>query len=377
MTRWLRALVGLAILAAAGGWYATRHDRREVESARRTEGDTLAAALSAWKRATGPAFGAEAEPEVPLRLPDDHGIHARTPADRWQLAMKLTSGERKFLLLVAITRLGSGPEPSQRVSRWAANHYFMSQVMLIDAKSRTCRSHRRYARAALGLAAYSERPPGISVDANSLVWRDADGPAAANFRLTLREPGLVGDIELTPAKRPSLLHGIAPKSGRAQGYIIARNSAQGRLILDGEGLQADGEAWLFHGWGDLPPLGGQVVIRSTTLMLDDGSELSLLRSERRDGTVTRLIGAFRIAADGTASNLDSDAVTMGDARGSTKALPLTLRSNGTVATGHLVPWLRERGKSSCGSDADAAFDVERGGTEQGLSGWGFVQGEGG
>jgi predicted secreted hydrolase len=364
-------------LSAALGWHAARRDGRDLASALRTESDVLAVALSAWKRATGPAFGAEAWLDEPLRFPDDHGIHARTPGDRWQLAMKLTSGERRFLLLVAITRLGSGPEPPQRASRWAANHYFLSQVMLIDAKSQTCQSHRRYARAALGLAAYSERPPGISVDANSLVWRDADGPAAANFRLTLREPGLVGDIELTPAKRPSRLHGIAPKSGRAQGYIIARNSAQGRLILDGEGLQADGEAWLFHGWGDLPPLGGQVVIRSTTLMLDDGSELSLLRSERRDGTVTRLLGAFRIAADGTETTLNPDTVTMGKAEGSPTAVALAVRSNGTVATGHLVPWLRESRRSSCGSDADAAFDVEPGGTEQGLSGWGFAQGEGG
>jgi hypothetical protein len=134
---------------------------------------------------------------------------------------------------------------------------------------------------------------------------------------------------------------------------------------------------MFHGWGDLPPLGGQVVLRSMTLVLDDDSELSLLRSERRDGTVTQLLGAFRIAADGTAMSLDVDAVTMGEAEGAMRSVPLAIRSNGTVTTGHLVPWLRERRGSSCRVGVDAAFDVEPGGTEEGLSGWGFVQGEGG
>lgn len=377
MTRWSRALVGFAALSAALGWYAARRDGRDVASALRTESDVLAAALSAWKRATGPAFGAEAWLEEPLRFPDDHGIHARTPADRWQLAMKLTSGERRFLLLVAITRLGSGPEPPQRASRWAANHYFLSQVILIDAKSRTCRSHRRYGRAALGLAAYSERPPGIRVDANSLVWRDVDGPVAGRFRLTLQEPGLAGEIELTPAKPPTRLRGMAQNSSRGQGYTIARNSARGRLHLAGRELQVDGEAWLFHGWGDLPPLGGQVVVRSTTLMLDDGSELSLLRSERRDGSGSRMLGAFRVGTDGNAMRLDADAVTMGDARGATKAVPLTVGSNGTVERGRLVPWLREWRESHCGLGIDSAFDVEPDGTDSDLRGWGFVQGDSG
>lgn len=377
MTRWSRAVLLLTILSAVAGWYATRHEgRRELESARGTESDILVTALSAWKRATGPAFGVEPWPEVLLRFPDDHGIHASTPADRWQLAMKLTSGERRFLLRASITRLGSGPEPPVRLSRWAASQYFLSQVTLIDAKDQTCRSHRRYGRAALGLAAYSERPPGISLDANSLVWRDTDGPAAGHFRLTLREPGLVAEIELRPARQPTQLHGMARNVGRADGYTT-RNSARGRFSLDGKVLEADGEAWMFHGWGDLPPLGGQVVIRSMTLMLDDGSELSLLQSKRRDGTVTRLLGAVRIAADGTAMSLGADAVTMGDAQGLATAVPLTVRSNGTVASSYLVPWLRKAPDSSCGTSVDAAFDVEPGEAEEGLRGWGFVQGEGG
>jgi len=120
------------------------------------------------------------------------------------------------------------------------------------------------------------------------------------------------DLALTPLKPP-----VAPgeaTEGPARGFAISRLEVTGRV--GPAETEVSGAAWLDRLWGDLPAPGGPLVYDRMIVHLDDGSDLSLLRTRRRDGRGSATIDGVLVDADGEATALGEDtALADGDEPG--------------------------------------------------------------
>ena len=79
---------------------------------------------------------------------------------------------------------------------------------------------------------------------------------------------------------------------------MPRLHAQGVLTTADGAAAISGVAWFEHLWGDLPFPGGPTATDRLVLHVDDGSELSIARTRRRDGTGTPTLDGFVVHPDG-------------------------------------------------------------------------------
>ncbi len=117
-------------------------------------------------------------------------------------------------------------------------------------------------------------------------------------------------VDLTlRAEKPVLAR--APEGAPFAGYALSRLSVDGTVDRGNGEESVTGTAWFDHLWGELPLPGSRPVASDLLqLQLDDGTDLSLIRTRRIDGTGPAALDGFTVAPDGTATALDGDTMKM-------------------------------------------------------------------
>ena len=257
-------------------------------------GDVLAA-LAALPAA---AAGLPSGPFV-LALPADHGAHPAARAESWVVSAHLRDAAGATVAAqAALTRLGViAPDAPEAASPWALRDLWRGHVALSLSGDGADRAEavERIARAAAGVAGHDAAAGEVRLDD----WTLRHEPDGA-LTLTVSAGGVDLAVRLTPEKPALAVGGEGPLRGYAAPRWRATGVAAGRAL---EGL-----AWVEHFWGELPLPGGPVAWDRMTLHLDDGRDLSLTRTRRRDGLGAPSVDAALIGPEGRATPLEDATV---------------------------------------------------------------------
>lgn len=255
-----------------------------------------------------------------LSLPDDHGGHDEARIETWTLAAHLTSEEGDALgLQLSITRLGLIPPHALAEAHPSAlTAAYRAHVILTDVGMDRVFGEERLSR-------------GIGAAGHDLVarevWHDnwlvayGEGKARRSLRLDLTAQDVPIALELIPEKPAEQI----TQDQRLRAFAIPRLSVEGLV----GGRVVRGTAILNRAWGDVPLPGGAVANDVLSIQLDDGSDLFLSRTTRRDGRGEAVV-------DGLASNTDASLTTLGD---KAYALDLSPGNAGDAEAPHEAAWL--------------------------------------
>ena len=223
-----------------------------------------------------------------FHFPEDHNPHPGYRSEWWYLTGNLRSDAgRPFGFQVTFFRFAiKPPAKHQRLSRWAADHFWMAHLAVTDPASGRHLAEQRLAREALGLAGGRSEPFALWVHNWTLTGEGTGFPWRAE--LEGEEVGL--QLSFEPL-RPPLLQGEeglsrkGPEVGNASYYYsITRLRTRGQLRVGEKIFSVSGLAWLDREWGTSalgPDLAGWDWF---ALQLDDGSDLMYYRLRRKDGS---------------------------------------------------------------------------------------------
>ena len=299
MTRrgWGGLGVALAIVAGAALYLVPRAPE-QAQVAPPQGADWLSAvadgAVDGFERLDGPWA---------LDLPADHGAHPEARSEVWQLSAHLRDGDGQpvgvqFLLF----RIGlTGPDAPAPASDWEARDLYRGHVVLVTPAGAATHAQERFGRGMAGLAGHDAQMGELRLDSWALAFPADDG---APWRLTTGAGDLRVDLTLVAEKAPLAVDADAAPF---RGYAFSRMRAEGTLATAAGPVAVSGTAWFEHLWGDLPIPGGTPVTSDRLqVQLDDGSELSVVRSRRRDGSGTPTVEALLIDPEGTARGFGDD-----------------------------------------------------------------------
>jgi predicted secreted hydrolase len=302
-SRWLVPAVALVIAVGAGSYALSRWLHPEPAPSRAGGGADWADLLdevadegfdrptNAWR----------------LGLPGDHGAHPDARTETWNIAVQLRDdlGEQigaQFALL----RVGRvPPDAPGRRSPWELRALYRGHVTLLD-EAHVAAGEERFHRDVPGVAGHDAARREVWLDNWTL--RYGEGDRGDRLRLD----ATVGDVEiglvLTPAKAAVPLN---PDGGGApfRGYSITRLVAEG-VIGASEQRPVSGLAWLDHVWGDVPLPVGPIVLDRLQLQLDDGTDLSVTRTRRRDGGGKPTLAGYAVDPRGRAEALGDASLAM-------------------------------------------------------------------
>jgi predicted secreted hydrolase len=167
-------------------------------------------------------------------------------------------------------------------------------------------SAERFSRGALGSAGHDAAAGEVWLDD----WSLAFDPDAADGALVLAAAVGAEPLRLTlaPVKPP-----VSPAADDApfRGYAMPRLEVRGVLGSGEARRELSGSAWIDRAWGELPiPGAGPVTYDRLLLQLDDGSDLSLVRTRRRDGRGAPTADGALVDAAGAARQLSDPEVEM-------------------------------------------------------------------
>jgi predicted secreted hydrolase len=247
-----------------------------------------------------------------LELPADHGMHSEARMELSQVSAHLADEDGQpvgvqFLLF----RIGlAGPDAPPPTSSWETRELYRGHVVLAEAADTTVVAQERFARGMAGLAGYDASLEELRLDNWSLAFpaREVKGQWILNAGLGDNRV----ELNLTPEKEPLRVDGEAVPF---RGYAFSRLRAEGTVGTQAGQRSVSGTAWFEHLWGELPIPGGTPVASDRLqVQLDDGSELSVVRSRRLDGSGTPTVEALLIDAEGSVVAFDDDAVQLELAR---------------------------------------------------------------
>ncbi|SFU93930.1 lipocalin-like domain-containing protein [Halomonas korlensis] len=240
-----------------------------------------------------------------LALPADHGVHSEASTELWQVSAHLTDEDGlpvgvQFLLF----RIGlAGPDAPPPTSSWEARELYRGHVVLIEAAGSTVVAQERFARGMAGLAGYEANLGELRLDTWSLEFPVQAVPG--QWTLNTGPGDIRVELNLMPEKEPLRVDGNAFPF---RGYAFSRLRAEGTLETQSGQRSVSGTAWFEHLWGELPiPGGSPVASDRLQVQLNDGSELSVVRSRRLDGAGTPTVEALLIDAEGTVVAFDDAA----------------------------------------------------------------------
>ena len=134
------------------------------------------------------------------------------------------------------------------------------------------------------------------------------GDGAEGLRLRASVGTALLDLSLAPDKPP-----LAPEGSDAvgpRGFAMPRLAVTGSVVIDAEGAEVSGTAWLDRSWGDLPLPGGPIGYDRLIVHLSDGSDLSLLRTRRIGRAGAATLDAVLIDPDGAVTYLEDAALDL-------------------------------------------------------------------
>jgi predicted secreted hydrolase len=255
-----------------------------------------------------------------LALPADFGAHPEARSETWSLSATLEDADgRPLALTFVLTRLGRADTADARAHPWGPGPFHVAQAALNAAAPELRGTATRASRSA-GTAGHD---PDIGE-----VWLDdwTFGYGDGTLNLALRLPQGPAILSLRPEKPPVVLAGEETPGTR--GFAVTRLSAAGTLASGDRALQLTGTAWLDRVWGDVPLPGGPLARDRLVLHLSDGTDLSLLRTRRRDGRGIATLDGILVARDGTVRMLDDGAVDLVPVSESGEGLPAGWRLTG-------------------------------------------------
>lgn len=240
-----------------------------------------------------------------LHLPQDHAPHPGAISENWQVLAHLEdeTGNMHGLQFSLFRIALADHAPAEPASDWVAHEIYRGHVALVDAATEQTPATERFGRGMPDVAGFDQPSAALRLDG----WVLSFGSPAQDdpWRLKVDARGSRAELELTARKAP--VSG-PPDSAPFRGYAFSRLDVQGTLETDGGVQRVTGFAWFDHLWGDLPVPGTTAVVSDRLVLhLDDGSELSVIRSRRQDGRGTPTVDAVRIAADGQATRFDDAA----------------------------------------------------------------------
>ena len=245
----------------------------------------------------------------PLEFPRDHGAHPNAPLETWSLSAHLRGESGEVVgVQISLARLALvAPDAAPAKSAWGLREIYRGHTILVHGEGGAS-AEERLRRGFPGIAGYDE---------SSREWRLDDWFLKVEEGLTgsiLTVAATIGagaalELRLEPEKRA-----ISPEVGSAdppfRGYSLTRLTVKGALVTT-EGREiVEGTAWFDHLWGDLPFAIGPTVLDRLLLQTDDGSDISLVRTRRRDGGGTPTVEGFTAGPAGEVSQIESAAVTM-------------------------------------------------------------------
>ena len=247
-----------------------------------------------------------------FRFPDDHGPHPDYRNEWWYVTGNVdAAGGERFGFELTLFRFSLRPTAVESPSAWRSNQVYIGHFAITDAARRQFRFAERYSRGSLGLAGAQADP--------FRVWLDDWGIAAAAggaWRLRAADRDMAIDVTLDALKEPVLngVDGYSQKSAEVGNasyyYSITRMRTEGEIRIDGRTHPVTGLAWLDREWGSSALSADQAGWDWFALQLDDGSELMFYSLRRLDGTQDRMSAGTFVDADGRATHLRRDDVTI-------------------------------------------------------------------
>jgi predicted secreted hydrolase len=231
-----------------------------------------------------------------LALPADHGAHPEARTETWSIAAHLrTPGGEAIGVQFALLRIATAPPDAEHASSWGLQAVYRGHVALLDAGNDRASGEERFHRALPGAAGHDAARREVRLDNWSLVYGEGLGSDQLRLGATVDEVDL--ELRLTPAKPPVALN-LEGDGAPFRGYAITRLRAEGAIGNGADRRPVSGLAWLDHVWGDLPLPLGPIVADRLQLQLDDGTDLSITRTRRRDGGGTPTLAAYAVDPHG-------------------------------------------------------------------------------
>lgn len=241
-----------------------------------------------------------------LNLPTDHGAHPGTRTETWLLGMHLRSAEGESVgVQLALSRVALvSPDAPKRESAWATREVYRGHVVLVTEAQWRGAGEERFSRAALGLAGHDADEQRVWLEDWSLYY--GEGEHRDQLRVEARLDDTSVDIVLTPSKSAVSVGGRAP----FRGFTLTRLTAEGVVRRPSGEQSVSGLAWLDHVWGEVPLPIGPVVWDRVQLHLDDGSDVSMVRTRRRDGRGNPTARGYRVDAQGDVERFEAAVTDM-------------------------------------------------------------------
>ena len=207
-----------------------------------------------------------------LQLPDDHGDHDSSRSETWQLLTHLSDEDGnelgfQFLFL----RIGVvAPAAPPQESIWDVRQLEQVHVALLDANSAKVAHEERFGRGIPRLSGFDWDAAELRMDNWFLSFGDDRTQA------TLKLYATIGIVDQGQGKR-----------------------------------RVTGTAWYDHIWGELPvPGAGPVAWDRLQLQLEDGAEISAIRSRRIDGRGAAIVNVAIFEPNGEVISLDEETIKM-------------------------------------------------------------------
>jgi predicted secreted hydrolase len=240
-----------------------------------------------------------------LALPADHGGHPNARAETWILAAHLEDESGRTIgVNYSLARFGlQSDAPDVEASPWDLRALYRAHVTL--TREGEAIGEERFSRGG-GVAGHD--PDAREVWLDHWLMTYGEGADQTEFTLTASVRDVPIRLTLSPVK--------APVQANQDGAAPVRGFSMTRLRVDGEighgeaTSRVSGHAWLDRFWGELPLPGGPLAYDRLVIQVDDGTDLSLVRSRRRDGQGAAKVEGMLIHPIGTVEPLSDDVIEM-------------------------------------------------------------------
>ena len=282
------------------------------------------------------AFAAEwrtAEPGWQYEFPRDHHAHPEFKTEWWYFTGNLSdSAGRRFGYQLTFFRQGirhpAERDPAQ--SRFVLGDLKFAHFTVTAADGARFHFDQKASRGAFGEAGFDENDRLAWIESWTLRL-EADG----TFHLLADMKDAAIDLRLRAVK-PAAIHGAdgisrkAAIEGHASHYYsLTRLATEGKLRVGSETTDVRGESWFDHEWATNQLAPRQIGWDWLSVHFDDGTELMLYQMRLDDGSADPSSSGTLIAADGSATHLQS---------GDFKMSATEFWKSGTTAANYPIGW---------------------------------------
>jgi predicted secreted hydrolase len=241
-----------------------------------------------------------------LSLPDDHGAHPEARTEAWVIVVHLKDETGGAIgLWFSLSRFGLREKGDSLSTPWDIRALHRAELGLAGEGEIAGRSEQRLARGS-GVAGHDAAAREVWIDHWTLDWGDASTGGGLTLSASLGDLPL--DLALTPLKPAWQVDGDGATPVR--GFVVSRMAVSGSLGAGDARRQVAGTAWLDRGWGELPLPGGPLAYDRLQLHLDDGTDVSVVRTRRRDGRGSATVDGVVIDAAGTVTAIPEGGIDL-------------------------------------------------------------------